>query len=267
MVQPVNPVRSGPVCRASPGQTGAAIRPYDHGWPVPLRAARWGTSEPAVHLVQPTRSHIVHLGGTRPPGRGQPWRRTRHDGTIHPWGPSTLTLESHRDLDEIVGAAQRPTAQSSTVGRHRERSADLSHPRVAEATESLDEQPDRDRFDGVEVHRASVLHRVVCRLEHDLTGEPRMVVVQGATRARRSRGIAASRDSTTTGRRPISGGSHHHTSPRRGRSVIARPLHGTTRDRPTRLTRRWDVPRRPLRRPHRSRQPGREPGVPPTPRR
>jgi len=33
---------------------------------------------------------------------------------------------------------------------------------------------------------------------------PRIVVVQGATNARRSRGIAASRDRTTTGRRPIS---------------------------------------------------------------
>lgn len=45
---------------------------------------------------------------------------------------------------------------------------------------------------------------------------PRMVVVQGATKARRSRGIAASRDRTTTGRRPASGSSHHHTSPRAG---------------------------------------------------
>jgi hypothetical protein len=33
---------------------------------------------------------------------------------------------------------------------------------------------------------------------------PRMVVVHGATNARRSLGIAASRDNTTTGRRPIS---------------------------------------------------------------
>lgn len=45
---------------------------------------------------------------------------------------------------------------------------------------------------------------------------PRTVVVHGAISARRSCGIAASRDSTTTGRRPIPGGSHHHTftSPR-----------------------------------------------------
>ena len=44
----------------------------------------------------------------------------------------------------------------------------------------------------------------------------RIVVVHGATSARRSRGIAASRERTTTGRLPISGTSHHHTSPRAG---------------------------------------------------
>lgn len=36
--------------------------------------------------------------------------------------------------------------------------------------------------------------------------------MQGATRARRSLGMAASRDSTTTGRRPKAASSHHHTS-------------------------------------------------------
>ncbi len=45
---------------------------------------------------------------------------------------------------------------------------------------------------------------------------PRIVVVHGAINARPSRGIAASRDSTTTGRRPTSGSSHHQISPRRG---------------------------------------------------
>ena len=51
-----------------------------------------------------------------------------------------------------------------------------------------------------------------------------MVVVQGATSARRSRGIAASRDRTTTGRRPISANSHHHTSPRAGSALTRRRL-------------------------------------------
>ena len=49
---------------------------------------------------------------------------------------------------------------------------------------------------------------------------PRIVVVHGAITARRSRGIAASRDRTTTGRRPISGGSHHQSSPRKGRVLM-----------------------------------------------
>ena len=55
---------------------------------------------------------------------------------------------------------------------------------------------------------------------------PRMVVVHGATSARRSRGIAASRDRTTTGRRPTSPSSHHHTSPRVGSVVttLQRPV-------------------------------------------
>ena len=75
---------------------------------------------------------------------------------------------------------------------------------------------------------------------------PRIVVVQGATSARRSRGIAASRDKTTTGRLPASASSHHHTSPRAG-SVITRPqqLAETRRGRPTRPARRAGVRRKP----------------------
>lgn len=64
---------------------------------------------------------------------------------------------------------------------------------------------------------------------------PRMVVVQGATSARRSRGIAASRERTTTGRRPISAISHHHTSPRVGSALTScRPPAATTLGLPTR---------------------------------
>jgi hypothetical protein len=96
---------------------------------------------------------------------------------------------------------------------------------------------------------------------------PRMVVVHGATRARRSLGIAASRDNTTTGRRPIPGGSHHHSSPRRGRSVTARPLHGTTQGRPIRRARRGGARRTPRRMPRRSRTRDRGRGVPPAPHR
>ncbi len=63
----------------------------------------------------------------------------------------------------------------------------------------------------------------------------RMVAIHGATTARRSRGIAASRESTTTGRRPIFDNSHRHTSPRIGSGVTMRLLpSATSRDRPTR---------------------------------
>jgi hypothetical protein len=66
----------------------------------------------------------------------------------------------------------------------------------------------------------------------------RIVVVHGATRARRSRGIAASRESTTTGRRPISANSHHHSSPRAGRALTrSRPPAATMPGRPTRPVR------------------------------
>ncbi len=81
---------------------------------------------------------------------------------------------------------------------------------------------------------------------------PRMFVVHGATRVRRSRGMAASRESTTTGRRPMSASSDHHTSPRLGRGVTTRRLlRGTTGGHPTRRARRAGAPRR-LRRPRRS---------------
>ncbi len=82
---------------------------------------------------------------------------------------------------------------------------------------------------------------------------PRIVVVHGAISARRNRGIAASRDNTTTGRRPISGGSHHHTSPRLGRSVIARPRREMTQGHPTRRARQSGEPRTLRHTQHRSR--------------
>ncbi len=67
----------------------------------------------------------------------------------------------------------------------------------------------------------------------------RIVVVQGATSARRSRGIAASRERTTTGRLPISGNSHHHSSPRAGVWLMRRRQPGkTTPSRPTHRARR-----------------------------
>jgi len=87
-------------------------------------------------------------------------------------------------------------------------------------------------------------------------GSPRMVVVHGPMSVRRRRGIAASRERTTTGRRPMSGSSHHQTSPRVGVEVTTRQLRrGTTRGRPTRLLRRAGGRRR-RRTPSRSLPPG-----------
>ena len=74
---------------------------------------------------------------------------------------------------------------------------------------------------------------------------PRMVVVHGAINARLCRGITASRESTTTGRRPISAISHHQTSPRAGSAVTTRQrLAGTRRGHPTRPAHRVGVRRR-----------------------
>lgn len=66
-------------------------------------------------------------------------------------------------------------------------------------------------------------------------GSPLIVVVQGATSARPSRGIAASRDRTTTGRRPISASSHHQSSPRAGSGLTP------TRERSPASVRRSDI--------------------------
>ena len=76
--------------------------------------------------------------------------------------------------------------------------------------------------------------------------KPRIVVVQGATSALCSRGMAASRDKTTTGRLPTSASSHHQTSPRSG-SVITKPLQPAEkrRGRPSRPARRVGARRRP----------------------
>ncbi len=76
-------------------------------------------------------------------------------------------------------------------------------------------------------------------------GRPRMVVMQGAMSARRWRGMTASRDRTTTGLRPISPISHHHASPREGKSVATpRPPVGTRTSLPIRRARRAGARRR-----------------------
>ena len=86
---------------------------------------------------------------------------------------------------------------------------------------------------------------------------PRIVVVHGAIRERLRRSIAMSLERMTTGRLPISGGSHHHSSPRAGR-IVTSPRHGrgTTQGRPTRPVRQGDGPCSPTCSHHRSPQHG-----------
>lgn len=63
---------------------------------------------------------------------------------------------------------------------------------------------------------------------------PRIVVVQGATRTLRSLGMAGFRERTTTGRRGISGSSHHQTSPLAGKLFTKKMQpRGTTQGHPT----------------------------------
>lgn len=94
-----------------------------------------------------------------------------------------------------------------------------------------------------------------CGSSNTSLGSSLMLVVHGAITARRSRGIATSRERTTTGRGEISGSSHHQTSPRDGRSftMIQRP-HGTTPGHPIRRVGRA-AERHTRRRPHQSRPP------------
>ena len=70
---------------------------------------------------------------------------------------------------------------------------------------------------------------------------PRIVVVHGAIRERLRRSMAMFLERMTTGRLPMSGGSHHHSSPRAGRGVTWLLLRcGTTQGRPTRPVRPGD---------------------------
>ena len=81
---------------------------------------------------------------------------------------------------------------------------------------------------------------------------PRIVVVHGAISVLRSLGMATSRERTTTGRREMSGSSHHHTSPFMGIAVTRRlPLLERMQGPPIRRALRAECRRR-LRRRNRS---------------
>lgn len=117
--------------------------------------------------------------------------------------------------------------------------ADLAQSFVAEPPDSVDQHGDRHAFDRVEVDRAELRDRVLTGFKEHFAAEPADRRRARATTARPSRGIAASRESTTTGRRPICGGSHHHTSPRSGTAIRSpRLLRETTPNPPTRQAHR-----------------------------
>jgi hypothetical protein len=106
---------------------------------------------------------------------------------------------------------------AGAVDGNSESVTDLTHPRVAQPAEPVDQHGERH-----------TLHRIEIDAERRGTGSsagsrttsltsPRIVVVHGAISALPCRGITASRDSTTTGLPPIPAISHHQTSPRAGR--------------------------------------------------
>ena len=150
-------------------------------------------------------------------------------------------------------------AQSTATSRAAHTSrirASLSRPRrsTSTATETLSTES------RLIAHRRGIGSSSGCKTTS--LSRSRIVVVHGAMRARRSLGMAASRDRTTTGRRPMSGSSHHHTSPRDGRAVTTqRQSHEMKPDHPIRRVRRVDAVRRRCRW-RRSQWPGAEPRVP-----
>jgi hypothetical protein len=98
-----------------------------------------------------------------------------------------LAMEGHS-----VPATDRPVGSSSAVravrvgpnrwtctpssglavDRDLERLADLTHAVVAESAEALDQRPDRDALDRIEIDDRDERDRVVRRLEEDLGGDP-----------------------------------------------------------------------------------------------
>ncbi len=152
------------------------------------------------------------------------------------------SLAAGSSPDAWCGGDRRPAHRRGSVGAvdgNGEGVADLTHPSVAQPADSVDKHCQR---------HASTESRLTA--ERRGTGSspgssttsltsPRIVVVHGAINTRRCRGITASRESTTTGRRPICGISHYHTSPRAGRAIKMRPrLVETMPGRPTRPARR-----------------------------
>jgi len=158
--------------------------------------------------------------------------------------PSCTIPPLRGETSEVLSPLWHPVT-GWTVDRYLEGRADLTHPGVGQPAEPVDQNRDRDAFDRVQVDRRPPGDGVLTRFEENLAGEP-----SNRCRARRDecpsgRGITASRERITTGRRPISAISHHHTSPRAGNTLTKRPRPvATTPDRPTRPARRLGARRR-----------------------
>ncbi len=183
-------------------------------------------------LVRDDRANAV-AGWTAPSirrveRRGAP---TKHAREVRPAGPSLN--------DTRAGAQPEQSTATARAAQMSRRRASASRPslwtRMAIETLSIE-----SRFTAERSGTGSSPGSSTTSL-----ASPRMVVVHGATSARRCRGMTASRDSTTTGRRPISAISHHHTSPRAGTAVttLPRPVE-TLPGPPTRLVHRAGARRR-----------------------
>ena len=189
----------------------------------------------AVHAEKSGHGDVAWRASTRRSSR--PTRRSTASARDHRVG-RLLSRRSVQPHERPVCTSEGTSVNAAVSRRRRRRSrgpTDLTHPLVAEPAEPLDERRERDALDRIEVHDRGARHGSSPGSSSTSLGIPRIVVVHGPISARRSRGIAASRDSTTTGRRPISGSSHHQTSPRVGRAVTTRRRpRETRRGRPTR---------------------------------
>ena len=178
-----------------------------------------------AHFVVPASIAFVRESSPRSPSIHRSWRSTRRS----------------RSRSGDAAAGRR------AVRGDLQRSTQLPHPWSAERARIVRgaRRTDTDST----ASRLTALRRGTGSSSGSSTtslGKPRIVVVHGRDRARRSLGIAASRDRTTTGRRPISGGSHHQISPRRGTALTSPRLrHGTMPGRPTRRLPRSDGRRTP----------------------
>jgi hypothetical protein len=166
-----------------------------------------------------------------------------------PWGVQTKLTLSTRRLR--AGADQRfSTMESDDALSFPQLTATLNASQICLIRPSL-RRPIRSTNTEIETlsteSRLTTQRRVMGSSPGSSTtslAKLRIVVVQGAMRVRRKRGIAASRDITTTGLLAMSGSSHHQISPRSGCGVTKpKRQFETRRDYPTHQDRRLGIGR------------------------